>query len=75
MSEHRIAWALHNYELEQTIIRLRNSRNRLISAMDCIEESSARDLCNLWREVHNLREENCKLRIKNRELSDIIAAP
>ena len=30
MSEHRIAWSLHNYEMEQTIIRLRNTRNRLI---------------------------------------------
>ena len=30
MSEYRIAWNLHNYEMEQTIIRLRNTRNRLI---------------------------------------------
>ena len=30
MSEHPIAWILHNYEMEQTIIRLRNTRNRLI---------------------------------------------
>ena len=30
MSEHPIAWSLHNYEMEQTIIRLRNTRNRLI---------------------------------------------
>ena len=30
MSEHRIAWTLHNFEMEQTIIRLRNARNRLI---------------------------------------------
>ena len=30
MSEHQIAWSLHNYEMEQTIIRLRNTRNRLI---------------------------------------------
>ena len=30
MSEHRIAWTLHNFEMEQTIIRLRNTRNRLL---------------------------------------------
>ena len=30
MSEHQIAWSLHNYEMEQTIIRLRNTRNRLV---------------------------------------------
>ena len=30
MSEHRIAWTLHNFEMEQTIIRLRNARNRLL---------------------------------------------
>lgn len=30
MSEHRITWTLHNFEMEQTIIRLRNTRNRLL---------------------------------------------
>lgn len=30
MSEHRVAWTLHNFEMEQTIIRLRNTRNRLL---------------------------------------------
>ena len=30
MSDHRIAWTLHNFEMEQTIIRLRNTRNRLL---------------------------------------------
>ena len=30
MSEHRIAWTLHNFEMEQTIIRLRNTRNRIL---------------------------------------------
>ena len=30
MSEHRIAWTLHNLEMEQTIIRLRNTRNRIL---------------------------------------------
>ena len=34
MSEHRIAWTLHNFEMEQTIIRLRNTRNRLLERIE-----------------------------------------
>ena len=38
MSEHRIAWTLHNFEMEQTIIRLRNTRNRLLERIEELEE-------------------------------------
>lgn len=71
MSEHRTAWALHNYELEQTIIRLRNSRNRLW------ERSKVAELQNLvlsYR-ILELKAENSKLKAINRELPDIIASP
>ena len=71
MSDHRIAWALHNYELEQTITRLRNSRNRLLDdirmANTVIDNQSNR--------IRNLEEELSYLQTRNRELSDIIAAP
>ena len=71
MSDHRIAWALHNYELEQTIIRLRNSRNRLW------ERSEVAELQNLVLScrILELKSENSKLQALNRELSDTIAAP
>lgn len=71
MSDHRIAWALHNYELEQTIIRLRNSRNRLW------ERSEVAELQNLVLScrILELKSENSKLKALNRELSDTIAAP
>ena len=71
MSDHRIAWALHNYELEQTIIRLRNSRNRLLER----ELKNLLDHMDLWCQIRELQEENSNLKTRNRELSDIIAAP
>ena len=71
MSDHRIAWALHNYELEQTIIRLRNSRNRLLGKYD---DETVRVMCAFIR-IQELEAENSKLQAINRELSDTIAAP
>ena len=71
MSDHRIAWALHNYELEQTIIRLRNSRNRLLD--DIRMANTAID--NQSNRISYLEEELSYLQTRNRELSDIIAAP
>ena len=71
MSDHRIAWALHNYELEQTIIRLRNSRNRLL---DNIRMDNA-VIDNQSNRISYLEEELSYLQTRNRELSDIIAAP
>ena len=41
MSEHPIAWSLHNYEMEQTIIRLRNTRNRLIDENRRLDKDNA----------------------------------
>ena len=62
MGDHRIAWALHNYELEQTIIRLRNSRNRLLDdirmANTVIDNQSNR--------IRNLEEELSYLQTRNR---------
>jgi hypothetical protein len=71
VSDHRIAWALHNYELEQTIIRLRNSRNRLLD--DIRMANTAID--NQSNRISYLEEELSYLQTRNRELSDIIAAP
>ena len=71
MGEHRIAWALHNYELEQTIIRLRNSRNRLLDKYD---NETIRSMCAFIR-IKQLEIENSKLQSLNSELSNIIAAP
>ena len=78
MSDHRIAFALHNYELEQTIIRLRNSRNRLIERVEELEEQNISGIeYGVRREaiLMNLKAENSKLQALNRELSEIIAAP
>ena len=82
MSDHRIAFALHNYELEQTIIRLRNSRNRLIqwaigkdAIIEHFQDAYRYDTKILGDEIVRLREENSKLQALNRELSEIIAAP
>ena len=71
MSEHRTAWALRNYELEQTIIRLRNSRNRLLDDIKMADTV----IDNQSNRISYLEEELSYLQTRNRELSDIIAAP
>ena len=62
MSEHRIAWTLHNFEMEQTIIRLRNTRNRLLE-------------CNNWKftgaeAIETYRDEIRRLERENASLAD-----
>ena len=69
MSEHRIAWTLHNFEMEQTIIRLRNTRNRLLDRNNW-KFPGAEAIETYRDEIHRLERDNASLadRISGAEL-------